>query len=107
MKKKIIELTFKDSGLVYMLVSERSEELEDFLDTFHDTSCFRADDCVRWIGDHDVYVNIYLDEKGSIKTDLEKKMLTRELKRLGKYYSLEEMRKDFRKNMLEAYKGLT
>ena len=103
MKKYVTEIVFQDSKLVYMLVSEHPEELRRFFESFPDTECLNVGKCMKWIRDHDVYVNIYLDGRGSFGADLEKGIRTRELKRMGKYYSLEEMREDFRKNRLKAY----
>lgn len=103
MKRYVTKIVFQDSELVYMLVSEHPEELRRLFESFPDPECFNAGECMKWIRDHDVYVNIYLDCRGSFEADLEKEIRTNELKQMGKYYSVEEMREDFRKNRLEAY----
>lgn len=72
MKKYVTEIAFQDSKLVYMMVSEHPEELRRFFESFPDPECFNAGKCMKWIRNHDIYVNIYLDGRGRLMLILKK-----------------------------------
>lgn len=55
MKKQIVQISFGDNNLVYILVSEQPEELDEFFKVFCDTSCFYASEFMKWLREHDEF----------------------------------------------------
>ena len=101
MKKQIVQISFEDNNLVYMLVSEQPEELDEFFKIFCDTFCFYAGGFMKWTRQHDVKVNKYQDGKGDMDSNIEVDIRTIELKNMGKYYSWEEVQENFEQDRLE------